>query len=265
MKLELNGNTVFASTGGRVFEPNDTPIWFIHGSGQNHLTFMLQGRFFANRGWNVIAADMPAHGLSNGEPLTSIQAMSDWQVALMDALDVKQAHIVGHSQGGLIALDMAYRYPDRITALSLIACAMAIPVNDALLDMAKNKESAAINAMTDWGHGPDGHAHDHTMPGQNHLNYGVQMMAANETGALYADLQSCVDYTDGAMAAAAIKCPTQVIIAQHDKMTPMKFGLKMAETLGTDNLTVVPDAGHMLPSERPFEINRALRPFLTKS
>jgi pimeloyl-ACP methyl ester carboxylesterase len=141
---------------------------------------------------------------------------------------------------------------------------MAIPVNDALLDMAKNKESAAINAMTDWGHGPDGHAHDHTMPGQNHLNYGVQMMAANETGALYADLQACVDYTDGPSAAAAIKCPTQVIVAQRDKMTPQKFGLKMADALGTTDITLIPNAGHMLPSERPGEVNRAIRPFFAQ-
>jgi len=45
----------------------------------------------------------------------------------------------------------------------------------------------------------------------------------------------------------------------------MKFGLKMAETLGTTDVTIVPKAGHMLPSERPFDVNTALRPFFTKS
>jgi len=265
MKIDVNGATAFASTGGRVFEPNDEPLWFIHGSGQSHLSFMLQGRFFANRGWNVISADMPAHGLSDGDPLTSIEQMSDWQIALMDALGVKRAQVVGHSQGGLIGLDMAHRHPDRVARLSMVATALAIPVNEALLDMAKNKEPAAIGAMTDWGHGVDGHRHDHTMPGQNHMNYGVQMMAANETGALHADLQACVDYTNGAEAAKAVKCPTQAILAQNDKMTPMKFGLKMADALGTTDVTIVPKAGHMLPSERPFDVNTALRPFFTKS
>jgi pimeloyl-ACP methyl ester carboxylesterase len=265
MKLTLNGHETFASTGGREFDASANILMFIHGSGQCHLSYMLQGRFFANRGWSVLAPDMPAHGLSKGPALTSIADMADWHIALMDAMNVKSANIIGHSQGGLIALDLASRYPNRVTGVSLVACAMAIPVNDALLDMAKNKEPAAINAMTDWGHGPDGHRHDHTMPGQNHLNYGVQMMTANETGALYADLQACVDYTDGPRAAAAIKCPTQVILGQHDKMTPMKFGLKMAEVLKTTDVTVVPNAGHMLPSERPNEINRAMRPFFKQS
>jgi pimeloyl-ACP methyl ester carboxylesterase len=261
MKIELNNHTTFASTGGRAFDPSTNTLIFIHGSGQSHLSFMLQGRFFANRGWSVLAPDMPAHGLSDGPALTSIAQMADWHIALMDALNVKTANIIGHSQGGLIALDLAARYPDRVTGISLVACAMAIPVNDALLDMAKNREAGAIGAMTDWGHGPDGHAHDHTMPGQNHLNFGVQMMAANETGALYADLKACVDYTNGPTAAAAIKCPTQVVLAERDKMTPKKFGLKMAGALNTTDITIVPNAGHMLTTERPFEVNRALRPF----
>jgi pimeloyl-ACP methyl ester carboxylesterase len=264
MHLSVNGEQVFASTGGRVFEPNDEPLWFIHGSGQSHLSFMLQGRFFANRGWNVIAADMPAHGLSHGAPLTSIEDMSDWQIALMDALGVEKVQVVGHSQGGLIGLNMASRYPDRVSRLSLVATALAIPVNDALLGMAENKEPAAINAMIDWGHGPSGHRHDHTMPGQNHLNYGVQLMSANETGALFADLQACVDYTSGAEDAKNITCPTQAILGERDKMTPMKFGLKAAQTLGTQDVTIVPNSGHMLPSEHPFDVNRALRPFFNK-
>ena len=48
-------------------------------------------------------------------------------------------------------------------------------------------------------------------------------------------------------------------------MTPMKFGLKAAEALNTNNITVIENAGHMLPSEHPEEVNRALRTFFTKS
>jgi len=119
MKINLNNEVVFASTGGRAFEIKSDPLWFIHGSGQSHLSFILQGRFFANRGWPVIAADMPSHGLSLGAPLTSIEAMSDWQIALMDEIGIEKVQIIGHSQGGLIGLDMAHRYPDRVSQLSL--------------------------------------------------------------------------------------------------------------------------------------------------
>ena len=150
MKINLNNEVVFASTGGRPFESKGDPLWFIHGSGQSHLSFILQGRFFANRGWPVIAADMPSHGLSSGVPLTSIQAMSDWQIALMDEIGIERVQIIGHSQGGLIGLDMAHRYPDRVSQLSLVATALSIPVNSNLIEMAKNKEQSAIDAMIDW-------------------------------------------------------------------------------------------------------------------
>ena len=72
--------------------------------------------------------------------------------------------------------------------------------------------------------------------------------------------QSRIDF-----AANEIKLPVQLILAQKDKMTPMKSGLKAAEALRTDNITIVENAGHMLPSEHPEDVNRALRSFFIKS
>jgi pimeloyl-ACP methyl ester carboxylesterase len=226
---------------------------------------MLQGRFFANRGWSVLTPDMPAHGLSKGNALVTIEDMADWMSEFLEVMGVQSANVIGHSQGGLVGLELARRHPSKVKGLSQVATALAIPVNDALLSMAENKEAAAIAAMTDWGHGVDGHRHDHTMPGQNHMNYGKQLMAANETGALFADLRACADYSGGAAAAAEITCPCQVILGQKDKMTPMKFGLKMAEALNVSDPVIVPNAGHMLTSERPVEVNKALRPFFDAS
>ncbi len=261
MKLMVREKKTFISTGGRAFDASANVLLFLHGSGQSHLSYMLQSRFFANRGWAVLVPDMPAHGFSEGTALTSIEDMADWVAALMDAAGVSCANVIGHSQGGLIALELAARYPDKVMGLSQVATALAIPVNDALLSMAKNKEPAAIAAMTDWGHGYDGHMHNHTVPGQDHMNYGKQMMAANENGALFADLTACANYTGGAKAATAVDCPCQVILAEKDKMTPVKFGLKMAEALKVAAPVIVARAGHMLPSERPVEVNKALRQF----
>jgi len=265
MRLTIRGQEVFISTGGRAFDAKDKVLVFLHGSGQSHLSFMLQGRFFANRGWAVLVPDMPGHGLSAAVALTSIEDMADWVAELLDAAGVLAAHVIGHSQGGLVALELAARYPDKVKGLSQVATALAIPVNDALLEMAENKESAAIAAMTDWGHGTDGHRHDHTMPGQDHMNYGKQLMAGNAPLTLFADLSACANYTGGAEAAAAITCPCQVILAERDKMTPLRFGLKMAQALRVSDPLIVAGAGHMLPSERPVEVNKALRRFFEKS
>jgi len=265
MKLQINGKSTFVSTGGRDFEPDGDVLLFLHGSGQSHLSFLLQGRFLANRGFQVLVPDMPGHGLSKGAALTSIEEMADWCATVILAAGVEgPVNIIGHSQGGLVAMEMARRHPAMVKRAVFIATALSIPVNDMLLDLAKNKEPKAIDAMMDWGHGPVGHMHDHTMPGHSHLAYGRQLMAANETGALFTDLSACAAYSDGPVAAALVTCPSLCILADMDKMTPIKAGRKLVQTLPMAEVVELSNAGHMLTTERPFEVNQALRKFLAK-
>lgn len=264
MKLVVRGAGTFASTGGRDFDPDGNVLFFIHGSGQSHLSFVLQGRFLANRGWQVLVPDFPGHGHSYGMPLTSIEDMAAWCAECMEAAGVKSAHIIGHSQGGLVALELAKSFPKKVKSMSFIATALAIPVNAALIDMSQNALPNAVAAMVDWGHGADGHRHDHTMPGQSHLLYGRALMEGNLKSALHADLAACAAYEGGVDAALTVKVPSLCILAQKDKMTPIKEGRKLAQVLKSNTLVEIEGAGHMLPSEKPFEVNTALRNFLSK-
>ncbi|MEM6277620.1 MAG: alpha/beta hydrolase [Pseudomonadota bacterium] len=261
MKITVKDTEVFASTGGRDFDPKGDVVLFIHGSGQNHLGFMLQHRFLANRGWQAITPDFPGHGQSKGTPLTSIEAMADWLAAFMEAVGIATAHIAGHSQGALVALELAARYGDKVRSATFIASALAIPVNDYLLGLAKDREPKAIRAMMDWGHGPTGHVHDHTMPGSSHMGLGSQLMASNTPGALYADLNACNSYEGGAEAAAKITCPTLCILGGEDKMTPIKAGRKLHAALKGEVLEI-PHSGHMSITEQPWEVTQPLRRFL---
>ncbi|MFT5608399.1 MAG: pimeloyl-ACP methyl ester carboxylesterase [Parvicella sp.] len=262
MQLQVNGLDTFASTGGKAIFNDEAPVLlFIHGSGQSHMSWVLQGRFFANRGWQVLSPDLPGHGLSKGAPLTTIEAMADWCAAFLDAAGVQKATVIGHSQGGLISLELAKRHPEKVTKLALLACAMSIPVNDALLGMAQTQEPKAIAAMMAWGHDKAARLHDHTMPGQSHSNFGKRVMGNNAEGALFADLTACVNYNGGEIAAKAVGCPTLCVLAGKDRMTPLKFGQKMAETVPHAQLEIIPKAGHMLTGEWPVETNVALRDF----
>lgn len=263
MKLSYQNAEIFISTGGRDFDGNGDVLLFIHGSGQSHLTFLQQGRFFANREWQVLTPDMPAHGHSGGIALSNIEAMADWYAGLMDALGVGSATLIGHSQGCLIGLEMAKRHPAKVTKLCLIAGAMAIPVNEALLDMADNKPELAYQAMVNWAHGNDSHLYHNNWPGQTHIEFGNQVMSGNDDKALFADLSACNDYQGGPEAAAAVTCQTIAILAAQDKMTPAKSGKKMAETIADCTMHIIPDSGHFLPSERPLEVNRILRNFIS--
>ena len=262
MKVNVRGAQVHVATGGRDHVDGQKAILFLHGSGSSHLVWISQTRTFAYDGYNVVAADMPGHNLSKGDPIGRIEDQAKWALELLDALNIKDVILVGHSQGGLTALEMTRQASNRVSAIAFIATAAAIPVNDMLLDMAVNKQDRAISSMTAWGHGPQAHMHDNTWPGASQVNLGIDVMQQNVDGALSSDLVACSNYGNGLEVAAAIECPTLCVLAEKDKMTPLKFGKKLADSLIINSTSVLAGAGHMLPTERPRETNELLRVFL---
>src|SRR5205807_8806073 len=98
------------------------------------------------------APDLPGHGRSEGEPLQSIDAMADFTAALIAAAGARNAMIVGHSMGSLVALETAARHPDKVAALGLIAAAAAMPVSPDLLKAAEANDPAAIDMVRSEEH-----------------------------------------------------------------------------------------------------------------
>jgi len=139
---------------------------------------------------------------------------------------------------------------------------LAIPVNDQLLTMSDKALGKAISVMTSWGHGPMAHMHDNTQPGHSFLGYGNRLMASNDETALRNDLIACNQYSAGQDAATKITQPAICILAGADRMTPVKHGIAMANSLVNSQQIILDGAGHMLPAERPAEVNDALRGFL---
>lgn len=263
MKIEIDGSEVHVATGGRNHVEGKPFIVFLHGSGFSHLSFAQQTRSMAYDGYNVIAADMPGHYLSGGEPLATIEEQAAWSFKLLDALGAKKAVIVGHSQGGLIALEMANNHPNRVEAIVFVATASAIPVNAALVEMADTSHAKAVTAMVDWAHGADAHIHDNLMPGFSNIFLGIEVMEQSDVSALPTDLRACAAYSNGDNAAQSIKCPTLCILADSDKMTPVKAGKALATMLANNELHILKNTGHMVPSERPREMNALMRAFLS--
>ncbi|MEQ8233640.1 MAG: acetoin dehydrogenase dihydrolipoyllysine-residue acetyltransferase subunit [Gammaproteobacteria bacterium] len=85
---------------------------------------------------SVWAFDLPGHGQSTKAVRDgSVTALAEVVVAFMDALDIGQAELVGHSLGGAIALQAAIAHPERVTGLALIAPAGLGPdINGDYLD-----------------------------------------------------------------------------------------------------------------------------------
>ncbi|HME02669.1 MAG TPA: alpha/beta fold hydrolase [Solirubrobacteraceae bacterium] len=77
----------------------------------------------------VIALDAPGTGLSDRPryPLR-MRGLAHVVAALLDELDVSQADVLGYSFGGLLALELAHRAPERVRRLILCATAQGLPV-----------------------------------------------------------------------------------------------------------------------------------------
>jgi len=262
MRFEFQGNEVYASTGGRDHKEGQPFLIFMHGAGSSHLVWSQQSRSFAYGGYNVLAVDFPGHNLSGGDMLPSVEVQAEWLVGVMDNLGIDKATLVGHSQGGLVCLETASSFPDRVASAVFVATASSIPVNDMLINSAETTEPRAKSSMTAWGLGPDAHHFDNTVPGFSHVGIGLRTMDLNLQGAVANDLKACAAYEGGHEKATQIKCRTMTVLAGKDKMTPVKFGLKLAEALPNNVLHVLKDSGHTIPGERPHELNAFLREFL---
>ena len=90
MRFEIKGESVFATTGGRDFDPDKPVLIFLHGAGFDQSVWNQQSRYFAHRNHSVLAVDFPGNGRSTGMAPAEIGELADWVPHLMDASGVKQ-------------------------------------------------------------------------------------------------------------------------------------------------------------------------------
>ena len=261
VEFRVDGLRVFAATGGRAFDPSLPVTVFVHGAAFDHTVWKLQARYFAWHGGSVLAVDLPGHGLSQGQPRGSIPEMADWLVALLDAAEVGQVNLVGHSMGALVALEAAARHGARVRKLALLGAAPAIPVNDLLLSRAAEDDHHALELLTGWGYGRRAHFGGHRMPGLWMTGGGLRTLERASPGVLHTDLVATNGYEGGEAAAAAVVCPVLVVIGARDLMTPAKRGHALARMLAASTTVVIPGAGHIMLDEEPDQTLDALRDF----
>ncbi|MFM0022798.1 alpha/beta fold hydrolase [Paraburkholderia azotifigens] len=270
MIVDVNGKPAYAYTGGKAFDVTLPTAVFIHGAEHDHSVWALQTRYFAHHGFGVLAVDLPGHHSSAGPALTSIGAMADWLVALLDAVGVSRAFVAGHSMGSLIALDFAGRYPSRATHLALVATAVPMAVSDALLDAAREREPEAIEMVNQWSHStlaakPSCPAPGFWLHGMNQRLM-ERVSATGEPRLFHTDFSACNAYTDGLARAAQVTCPARLIVGRRDVMTPPRAAKALADALRGAHVsvdTITLDAGHALMSEQPDATLDALYTFAT--
>lgn len=262
MYFDVGSKRVFATTGGKPFDPERPTVVFLHGAGGDHTVWNLQSRFFAFRNYSVLAPDLPGHTHSDGPPLDSIETMAEWLGDVLGALGCRNVSLVAHSMGCLVGLELASSDPDRLKSLTLIGSGLATPVNDMLLGAANDDPEAAIAMMTGWGFGAAGHFSRGPVPGNAMIANGQMVLRGNTPDALFADLSACNNYANGALAAPQVRSPVQVIVADSDRMAPRKATDALIAHLPDPDVSVVTDCGHMVPQEAPNRCRELLRDFI---
>ena len=262
MKLSVRGQPAYAYTGTRPLDPAKPTVAFVHGAAHDHSVWLLQSRYFANHGRNAFALDLPGHGRSGGAALASVEAIADWLVDAFDAAGIERASVVGHSLGALASLACAARHPSRVEKLVLLGPAAPMEVSEGLLAAAKANDPVAYELISGWSTSYGKQLGGNTVPGMWLVGNDLRLMQRTPPGVLHTDLCACNAWTGGLDAASRVRCPTLVVLAARDLMTPPRAAKPLVDALADGRVVSLPDTGHAMMAEQPDAVLDALRGFL---
>lgn len=260
MKIDIDGIACNIATAGPAPAGNTPRLLLVHGAANDRAAWHDVLPHLAERGIAAFAAELPGHGLSAGAPLTSVEALADWLLALIDALGLQGATVAGHSMGSLVALEAAARGGPRIGRLALLGTAVPMPVSETLLASARATPDDACRMVALWSHTPA----FFLAGGGGHGVWGAGKTLAvmrRNAGTLATDLANCNEYLNGMNAAAAVTCPTLLLLGRRDRMTPLRAAQPLQEALRNATRRELADCGHAMMVERPREVAAALADF----
>jgi pimeloyl-ACP methyl ester carboxylesterase len=270
MELIVNGAKTYCYTGGKAFDKAKPTVVFIHGVLADHSVWILQTRYLANHGWNVLAVDLPGHCKSEGEAPSSVEEAAQFIGALLDAAKIERAALVGHSWGSLIALEAASRLKDRVTHLVMVGTAFPMKVSAALLESSLHEPEKAIKMINVFSR--------HTLaPPPSALGPGTwvygSMVALNrrvlrsnpKVNVFHRGFKACDSYANGENAIAQVTCPILFLLGAQDQMTQAKAAqplIDKAKSSGKAFKVTYLALGHHQMTETPDEALFAIRDFL---
>ena len=266
MELVVNGHPTYCYTGGKTFDAAKPTVIFIHGVLHDHSVWILQTRYLANHGWNVLAVDLPGHCRSAGEPPATVEDAADFVIALMDAAGLEKAALVGHSLGSLIALEAAARAPHRVSQLVLVGIAFPMKVSSALLDASLNEPMKGIAMINVFSRSTLTAPPSALGPGT--WVYGAntalnrRVLASNtRVNLFHTGFKACDSYTHGEVAMAQVQCPVLFVLGSMDQMNPPKAAQVLIQKARHGKVVYLP-GGHHQMNETPEPMLAALKEFL---
>ncbi len=269
MYIPVNGYLIYCYTGGKALDAAKPTVVFIHGVLNDHSVWILQSRYLANHGYNVLAVDLPGHGKSAGNCPRTVEDAAAFIIALLDAAQIDKAALVGHSWGSLIALHAAGTAPARVSHLALVATAFPMKVSPALLDNALNNPMQAIKMVNTFSHST-------LAPPPSSLGPGTWLYGGSQAlmrrvlqsnpreNVFHLGFSACNDYSKALEALGQWNiagAATLFIVGKQDQMTPPKAAQALISA-AREAQVVTLEAGHQVMTEAPDACLFALRDFL---
>ena len=233
------------------------PLVYLHGTDSlSHWPEMLDR--LADT-FDVIAPDHPGFGgTETQDQLDDVSDLAYYYLDLLEALDLRNVHLVGHSLGGWIALEMAVRSCERLCDVSLLASA-GINV--------KGYHKADI-FMID----PDEQAR---------LAYADENLGAHAAELALQEKYEDVAITDRIAAARfgwnprffnprlerwlhRVKIPALIVWGEQDRIFPPQHAKAMQNLLPGSELVMLPGCGHLPHIEKQSETMAAMESFMNR-
>ncbi len=243
----INGHRIYLETYGRRNAP---PVIFLHHGLGAVRSWKEQTKMFASEGFYTVAYDRWGHGKSDARQIWGMPYFTD-DVAdlhsLLNLLEIERVALIGHSDGGKIAMYYAAAHPERIACLVLIAAHIYIEskMHPGILAVKSDFESnATFREKMRRVHGDKAEA----------LFWGWFDGWTNPQ-IMEWDMRPLI---------SGLSCPTLVIQGTEDEHATPQHARDIARTIPGAELWLVPEAGHMLPQDHPEEFNRYVISFLRK-
>ena len=215
------------------------PLLLIHGNGGSISSFNKTIPYFAKK-YTVIATDSRAHGKStDANDSLSFEMMADDEAALLDAMRIDFAYVVGWSDGGIVSLVLAMRHPGKVMKLASTG-ANLWPDSTALAPSLWKEEKNYYDSL-----------HNHTF---------ITAKEKNDWKIFMLDwLQPNIPLN----ALKAIQCPSLIINGDHDLIN-LPHAVQIFQNIPHAYLWVLPNSSHSTLLDHKDEFNRKVDDFFSK-
>lgn len=205
----------------------------------------------------VVAVDLPGHGESAG--LVSARHLGAFTDAVAEALDTP-AVVIGHSFGAMIALDLATRYPARVTA---VAALNAIYRRDPAAKRAVRARADSLDQTAMADPGPTLARWFGSTPSPEHDACRAWLRDADPMG--YRDAYRVFAHEDGPRDddLRGLRCPALFLTGSDEPNSTPLMSQQMAALAPNGRAKIISGAAHMAPMTHPAQVNANLAEFLT--